>query len=285
MNPEPTPNPTQPGSTTVTPEQQDRARGCLLGQVIGDSLGSLVEFRSAQGILRDYPGGVRELADGGTYNNIAEQPTDDTEMALALARSILRHGDFHADAVREAYVSWMESDPFDIGATTSSGLRGSPIWDSQANGALMRISPLAVFATGLGAERAASLAATDAAITHPHAVCGDANRVFAVAVVTAIRDGGSPEEIYGSAVSWATENRVERSIRKVLDAAASAPPSAAPSWAQPTEAPPSPPAGSPSSAPAARTPPTPGSPNPAPATTGPLTLSNSQSSSSKRGTL
>ena len=44
--------------------QIDRAQGCLLGQLAGDSLGSLVEFRSQEEILREYPNGVRELADG-----------------------------------------------------------------------------------------------------------------------------------------------------------------------------------------------------------------------------
>ena len=39
----------------------DRAQGVLYGQVIGDSLGSLVEFASPDTIAADYPGGVREL--------------------------------------------------------------------------------------------------------------------------------------------------------------------------------------------------------------------------------
>jgi hypothetical protein len=42
-----------------------RAQGCLLGQLAGDALGSLVEFQSADEIRRDYPGGVRQLSDGG----------------------------------------------------------------------------------------------------------------------------------------------------------------------------------------------------------------------------
>ena len=57
--------------------------------MIGDSLGSLVEFKDADEIARLYPGGVRELADGGVYHTIAGQPTDDSEMALALARSLV----------------------------------------------------------------------------------------------------------------------------------------------------------------------------------------------------
>ena len=42
-----------------------RAQGCLLGQLAGDSLGGLVEFCTPEAILKEYPDGVRELADGG----------------------------------------------------------------------------------------------------------------------------------------------------------------------------------------------------------------------------
>ena len=53
----------------------DRAQGCLLGQLAGagDALGSLVEFQAPEQIRQEYPGGVRELADGGTWNTIVGQ--------------------------------------------------------------------------------------------------------------------------------------------------------------------------------------------------------------------
>ena len=63
-----------------------RAQGSLLGQLAGDALGGLVEFRTPEDIRREYPGGVRELSDGGTWNTIAGQPTDDSEMALMQPR-------------------------------------------------------------------------------------------------------------------------------------------------------------------------------------------------------
>jgi ADP-ribosylglycohydrolase len=62
--------------------------------VIGDSLGSLVEFKAASEIARLFPGGVRALADGGVYHTIAGQPTDDSEMALALARCLVSSQEF-----------------------------------------------------------------------------------------------------------------------------------------------------------------------------------------------
>ena len=64
-----------------------RAQGCLLGQVAGDSLGSLVEFKDASAIRKLYPDGVRELADGGVWDTLAGQPTDDSEIRRAATLS------------------------------------------------------------------------------------------------------------------------------------------------------------------------------------------------------
>jgi ATP-dependent DNA helicase RecG len=42
----------------------ERVQGCLLGQLAGDTLGGLVKFQTPEQIRREYPDGVRELADG-----------------------------------------------------------------------------------------------------------------------------------------------------------------------------------------------------------------------------
>src|SRR4029077_13255475 len=86
------------GRAVEDAEILSRAQGCLLGQFSGDALGSLVEFGRADGIRATYPNGVRELADGGAWNTIAGQPTDDSEEALMLARSIAREGRYDAGA-------------------------------------------------------------------------------------------------------------------------------------------------------------------------------------------
>ena len=147
----------------------DRAQGVLYGQVIGDSLGSLVEFASPDTIAADYPGGVRELADGGPFRLSAGQPTDDSEMALALARTLVTHG-FDIDAIAAAYRRWAESHPFDIGNTCADALlRGVMNPQSQANGALMRISPVGVFCAH-DPDAARDYARQDARLTHVNEV-------------------------------------------------------------------------------------------------------------------
>jgi len=201
-----------------------RAQGCLLGQLAGDALGSLVEFRTPLDIRREYPNGVRELADGGTWNTIAGQPTDDSEMSLLLARLLADQGKYDPDEARKAYVFWLDSGPFDCGMTVSSGLRGRPNPESQANGAMMRVSPLGVFGANHDLKKVAEWAYQDAALTHPHPVCQQANALFTMAIAHAIRTGYGARDLFHQIVSWAEDMNVDRSLLDAVRGAATAPP-------------------------------------------------------------
>ena len=201
-----------------------RAQGCLLGQLIGDALGSLVEFQPPGRIRRSYPGGVRDMADGGTWNTIAGQPTDDSEMALLLARSLVTLGEFDQEEARKAYVYWLDSGPFDVGNTIQSGLTGWLSPDSQANGAMMRISPLGIFGAKFPLERVAEWARQDAVLTHIHPVCQQANALYAMAIAHAVRTGCGASDLYQEIVSWAEEMDVDNSLNETIAAAADSPP-------------------------------------------------------------
>ena len=187
---------------TVEDETLDRAKGCLFGQVIGDNLGGLVEFQSEGEIAHLYPNGVRDLHDGGRWRILAGQATDDSELALALARTLLETGSYDREAVATAYGNWYESGPFDIGcaigralsaaATADTGCKAEASSsqaksDSQANGSLMRISPIGIWARRL--ELADRIAREDSRLTHPNEVCVDACGVFAAAIAEGIHSG------------------------------------------------------------------------------------------------
>ncbi|MHB2019456.1 MAG: inositol monophosphatase family protein, partial [Candidatus Xenobia bacterium] len=212
-----------PGEHVSDPGLLSRAQGALLGQVAGDSLGSLVEFQSAANISMIHPEGPRLLEDGGTFDTIAGQPTDDSELALLLARSIVEQKQYKREAAQAAYVWWLESGPFDCGLTTRQGLTGNPNAESQANGSLMRISPLAVFGHAMNRERLADLARQDASITHPHRVCQDAAAVYTVAIATAISRGMPPRELVDDVVAWAADH-VGPEVQERLASARERPP-------------------------------------------------------------
>ena len=74
--------------------------------------GSLVECRAPDDIWREYPKGVRELADGGTRNTIAGRPTDDSEMAMSLAHVLADQGRSDPEEARKAYIFWLGRDRF-----------------------------------------------------------------------------------------------------------------------------------------------------------------------------
>jgi ADP-ribosylglycohydrolase/fructose-1,6-bisphosphatase/inositol monophosphatase family enzyme len=210
----------RPGAACPDARRLARAQGCLLGQVAGDSLGSLVEFASAAEVATRYPDGPRLLEDGGVWHTLAGQPTDDSEMALALARSITDLGRFDAADVVRAYREWYRTGPFDVGQTTRAALVGYLVGDSKANGSLMRSSPLGIFTHALTAAEAAVLAREDSALTHPNLVCGDAVAAYVAAVGHAVREGDGPRAAYEAALAWARAAGAQPSVMEALEAAA-----------------------------------------------------------------
>lgn len=215
---------------SVIESVRDRARGCLVGQIAGDNLGALVEFQSARDIRAAYPEGVRQLADGGCWNLLAGQPTDDSELALALARSIVAAGGFDIEAVATSYGRWFASPPFDIGRTTHTALSAAArarsgkaaaamaaaSTESQANGSLMRVSPIGIWAGTQ--ERAARAAAEDSGLSHPHAACRAACASYAAAVSVGVR-GGDVAAMLAAALDLVPSPAIRESLALALGGA------------------------------------------------------------------
>lgn len=218
-----------------------RAQGCLLGQLAGDALGSMVEFMGAAEIRRRYPGGLREIGPSTVFHTLAGQPTDDSELALIVARTLLQTGRWDDEAVATAYGWWRDSRPFDIGNTIGQATdairrakaQGQPLapaartganGQSQANGALMRQSPLAIFGHALPPEALDQIVRADTILTHPHQVCQDASAALIVALAAVIREGLDGEAAYARAVAWDAEHGQSPVVTRALAQARSAPP-------------------------------------------------------------
>jgi ADP-ribosylglycohydrolase/fructose-1,6-bisphosphatase/inositol monophosphatase family enzyme len=239
------------------PGALSRAQGCLLGQLSGDSLGALVEFKSADSIAARYlDGGPRSLADGGPHVITAGQPTDDSELALCLARCIVARGCFDEEAVAVAYAGWYHGwthadspetcshrwcRPFDMGGTIARALGAVSADDarggqarfraesaasrsSQANGALMRLAPIGIWGAYRDASVVAAAARADTRLTHPHQVCQDASAVYATSLAATIREGLDASRTYKFAMDWLRHSSAEPSVAAALQAAQSGAP-------------------------------------------------------------
>lgn len=189
-----------------------RAWGCLLGQIAGDSLGSQVEFKNEEEVRALYPAGMDDLEGSALYRTLPGQPTDDSEMALALARTLAEDGQFRPERIRAAYVDWLRSHPVDFAHTVFRALHGKPDVRSESNCALMRVSPLGIFGASLvpdtalpcddgvepdwkgvisdeGMKRLALWATEEAALTSPHPLCLAASAAYVSALACGVRSG------------------------------------------------------------------------------------------------
>jgi ADP-ribosylglycohydrolase len=100
-----------------------------------------------------------------------------------------------------------------------------PTPNSQANGALMRVAPIGIF----GARRAtldevATWAERDAAITHPHMVCRQANALYAMAIAHAIAAGPTPAELHDFIRAQATVRNVDPGLTEAIAHSTAQPP-------------------------------------------------------------
>ncbi|MCH8473909.1 MAG: ADP-ribosylglycohydrolase family protein [Opitutales bacterium] len=196
-----------------------RAKGCLLGQLAGDALGSLVEFRSPEDIAAEFPDGVREMTGGGSFNTIPGQPTDDSEMALALARYLAKEKNYHAYEVLAIYQEWLNSHPFDCGQTIRGALTGELNPSSQANGAMMRVAPIGILAARFDPFQGIQWAFEDAALTHPHPICGQANALYVRAITEAVSTGTAGSPLYQKIMAWAEDMAVDGALLAIMEKA------------------------------------------------------------------
>ena len=156
-------------------EVRDRARGAFLGLAVGDALGAPVEFMTAGEVKAKY-GVLKEIVGGGWLRLRPGQVTDDTEMALCIARAIVSRQRWDLVAIAENFTRWLRSKPVDVGDTCRRGIRDFMLtgqletppnpWDA-GNGAVMRLLPVALYTAG-DDKLLARHAVAQARLTHNH---------------------------------------------------------------------------------------------------------------------
>jgi len=194
-----------PSSSTVV-QVRNRAQGCAVGAAIGDALGMPLEFgrrRPVDQLVRDMrPGRIP----AGTF-------TDDTEMALALAGSLLAHRPLDPADLARRFVTWLQAGPPDVGIHTRNVLSriaaGQP-WDeavravqaqrpdSAGNGSVMRCWPVAL-ASWNDLDQLLADSRLQSRVTHPHPEC-EAGSAFVNAAIYYLLRGVPPAEAIAQAL-------------------------------------------------------------------------------------
>jgi ADP-ribosyl-[dinitrogen reductase] hydrolase len=164
---------------SLTRRQLHAILGALVGTAIGDALGAPFEFDEPGTYFRTFPtpvvSGTGELIGGGSFNWAPGEFTDDTQMALALAESLV-DGKFDPETTWTHFKAWAET-AHDIGNTTRVSLSNSDyitaaeeahayLGQSAGNGSVMRIVPIAIAGVRWGAPKTAKIARQQSDLTH-----------------------------------------------------------------------------------------------------------------------
>lgn len=209
---------------TVLSDQNLRSRliGCAVGSAIGDALGMPLEF----GAPRSPDDYVTEMIPGRLP---AGSFTDDTEMSLAVAESILTRQPLDCQDLTRRFVQWHKSMPPDEGIQTArvlSWLERGESWqsvsgrierempDSAGNGSIMRCWPVALVWWGNRSQRITD-SILQSQITHPHPDCIAGCKLVNLMIVD-LAKGATPLQAFDASLQSVV---LSEDFRKMLNAA------------------------------------------------------------------
>lgn len=155
-------------------------RDVVLGACVGDAVGAPLEFLNCSPIPKDLLLPALQMKSTNKYLDIDHgQITDDGELTICLARALLTHED-----PMKLYQEWLASKPVDVGIATRAAIReNKPNPTTEANGALMRCSPIPAFYCSTRTfAQIADIAREDARRTHSSPVCQESAAVYCVAI-------------------------------------------------------------------------------------------------------
>jgi len=190
----------------------ERVLGGLWGAVVGDALGVPVEFQSREQ-LRQNP--VQDMRGYGTYHQPAGTWSDDSSLMLCTVEGLA--DGFDTGRLGMLFTRWLNQahwtpwqEVFDVGGTTlmainrlSQGVEpeqaGLIDENSNGNGSLMRILPVALRYFDLPVEELLDHAHRASALTHRH-VRGQMACGFYCTMVSALLQGADKIEAYLQAI-------------------------------------------------------------------------------------
>ncbi|MFD7610329.1 ADP-ribosylglycohydrolase family protein [Streptomyces sp. NPDC059828] len=167
-----------------------RAVATVVGSAVGDALGAPFEFglQGAFSARFPAPGDGGEMCGGGGWE--PGEATDDTQMAVLVAESLLRWDGLDLPDIFARFQRWAAAEPKDIGLQTEDVLTNGMSWELAAglhfqvnqraagNGSLMRASTSAVYFAHAGQSATMEAARRIAALTHGDRAAWEGTAIF-----------------------------------------------------------------------------------------------------------
>src|SRR3954469_12550410 len=182
-----------------------RVASALVGSAVGDALGAPFAFGPPGPFSARFPSPARgsktEMCGGGPWE--PGEFTDDTQMALLVASSLVDRGGLDEADLFDRFRAWAQADPKDVGIQPRAVLGSGQPWNVAAtehfrrtgraagNGSLMRTTPAAIRFSRGGRDVTMDAGRRISALTHGDPSAGEGCAIFHELMRVAL-DGGDP---------------------------------------------------------------------------------------------
>lgn len=213
------------------------AKGVLLGLACGDALGRPVESKTQEEIAASY-GTLRKMYGNGVWEQPPGTVTENTELALCTAHSLVQCDSFDPSNIATRFVDWFKNEPFDIGNTTELAIKqlqegrtwneaGHAVWENRIQGttarseSAARCPPLAIaYVDSREILSVASMYCSQ--ITHADELCSYGCAVLNLTIAGYLRESDQPLR---DAIDWLGEEMPVELETALSSVAAETPPS------------------------------------------------------------
>jgi len=199
-------------------DRKSKFTGALIGTAVGDALGAPVEGYSMEQVRSESSEGEQWKMSYGRY-------TDDTEMMIGVAESLIKNKGFNgADMARTFVQNYDEKRGYGPGSKEAlKRIRDGESWEeastklfggegSYGNGAAMRIAPVGLFYYD-NTDALREVAYKSSHITHSHELGKEGAALQAFAIALAVR--GQKEDMLFELKEFVQNEEYESKLRKI----------------------------------------------------------------------
>ncbi len=195
----------------------DRAQGALVAALIGDAIGTQVEFIDPSELASLPAADLLSFQEHGPWHTLAGQPNEDGELLLLQTRMLVFQQAYSEAAALQAYHYWLKTDPFTVDPAFQQALITGPSARDFGCQALARLVPIAMMGLHFPISQIANWAMQDTALTHSSLICQQLSGFYAMMLAEIIDQGLTQDEVVNKLSTWAEMLSVEPAILHALD--------------------------------------------------------------------
>jgi ADP-ribosylglycohydrolase len=197
----------------------ERAQGALFGALLGDAIGTQVEFLDPVELAGLPAAELLQFQECGPWHTLPGQPNEDGELLLLQTRMLVYQQAYAEAPALQAYHYWLKTDPFTVDPAFQQALiTGASDRDYGAQ-ALARVAPIALMGVHYSLPQIAAWAMQDTALTHSSVICQQISGLYAMMLAEIVDKGLAAAEVLEHLSQWADELDVDPLVHQTIEQA------------------------------------------------------------------